>query len=549
MYFAEQEQERYSNLVISEAGKRLFPNGSKVAGVFHQKTVSHRIDSRYANENLEPGIRDSALKYLSEISSENPHAQKKKRYVVPNNLCDSNVSYLNFWFAFNNYPEKLKKLLISLGYDVAELIDIREDRPYTKADKPIYIGFEYGGKKDYLRPHQIEFNGDKRSYSTISDFYFRFRRTDGKIQTVIGEWKYTEDHRYSARKLKPTLKGKIEEYTSLFKNLNLPRNFDHYELAYDPFRQIARLQLLAYEMEKAREDHADEVSLLLVTPKANKNFNFDIISKQLGTLGTSVFEIWEKVAPKNRFKGVYLEDLFKLITTNECYPDHNWLNYQNDRYNLSELAKSQVPTTIVESGKMHDTVISSPKRYAVIADKYEVEQLQIELRDKFLENSDEKDLVGKLPITKWSVCQLNIEDGTDIWYLYNLHTDMPGSRKDRYWNILGSGKYTHWRHAELELNIPMESDKSMQAAFVEDDLGKRYLVHRGGFRGKKRMMTRSFFIERFNGKLIAAGEGRRLQNFAVIACLDDQGDKFISDVAAFLSEVKRIKNEFNSMIQ
>ncbi len=548
MYFAEQEQERYTHLLSSDLGKNLFPNGSKKAGIFHGKPVLHRIDSSHSNENLEPSIRDSALKYLSEISSENPHTQKKKRYVVTNNLCNSNVSYLNFWFAFNNAPDKLKKLLLLLGYDVAELIDIRNDRPHTKTSQQIFVGFEYGGRKDYLRSHLHELNGSTQPHSTYPDFYFRFRRTDGKIQTVIGEWKYTEDHRYSARKLKSRLKRKIEEYIPFFRNLNLPKNLDHYELAFDPFRQIARLQLLANEMEKAREGHADEVSLLLVTPKANKNFNFEIIPDQLGTLGTSVFEIWDKVAPRNRFKGVYLEDLFKLITTNECYPDHNWLNYQNERYNLSELASSKVTTNTVESVKTQEQVISTPTRYAVIANKFEVEQLQIELRDKFLENSDEKDLVGKLPITKWSVCQLNVEDGSDIWYLYNLHTDMPGSRKDRYWNILGSGEYTHWRHAELELNIPMESDKSMQAAFVEDDKGMRYLVHRGGFRGKKRMMTRLFFIERFNGKLIAAGEARKLQNFAVIACLDDEGDKFISDVAAFLSEVKRIKNEFNAMV-
>lgn len=549
MYFAEEEQKRYASLIKSDRGQRLFPNGYKQNGIFHDKVVSHRIDSRYSNENLEPSIREQAILYLSDISPKNPHAKSNKKYVVTNNLCNSNVAYINFWFAFNNAPDKLKTLLVSLGYDVAKMLDLRNDRSHIKFKKPIYVGFEYGGNRDYLRPHSVELNGSKQSHSTVSDFYFRFKRTDGKIQIVIGEWKYTEDQRYSARKLKPTLTNKIVEFTPLFKNLNLPTNLDQFELAFDPFRQIARLQLLAHEMEKAKEHGADEVSLLLITPRANKGFNFDIIPQGLGAIGKSVFEIWEKVAPKDRFKGVYLEDIFKSLSEDGSYPDQNWLGYQRERYNLDALAEIKVSTVGKNTERETKEVVEIPKRYAVIADRFEVEQLQIELRDKFLENSDEQDLVGKLPITQWSVCQLNVEDGNDIWYLYNLHTDMPGSRKDRYWNILGSGEYTHWKHAELELNIPMESDKSMQAAFVEDDQGKRYLVHRGGFRGKKRMMTRSFFTERFNGKHIAAGEGRRLQNFAVIACLDDQGDKFISDVAAFLSEVKRIKNEFNSMIQ
>ena len=546
MHFAEQEQERYINLVNSDLGRRLFPNGSKKAGIFHGKAVLHRIDSRHSYENLEPSIRDAAIKYLSKVYSENPHTQESSRYIVPNNLCNSNVAYLNFWFAFNNAPEKLKKLLITLGYDVEEMLDLRHDRPNLKAHKPIYVGFEYGGKKDYLRSHLLELNGNRQAHSTYSDFYFRFRRSDGKIQTVIGEWKYTEDQRYSGRKLKPTLKRKIADFTPYFRNLNLPRNLDQYELAFEPFSQIARLQLLAFEMEKAKEYNADEVSFLLVTPRANEGYNLDIIPKGLGTLGASVFEIWKKIAPENRFNGVYREDLFRLAVENECYPDQEWLNYQQDRYNLS-LVMTKHPAS-VESIHKKDELSSLPKRYAVISDLFEVGQLQIELRDKFLENSNEQDLVGKLPISKWSVCQLNVDEGNEVWYLYNLHTNMSGTRKDRYWNILGSGEYSHWRFAELELNIPMESDRTMQAAFVEDDQGKRYLVHRGGFRGKKRMMKRAFFMERFNGKIIAAGEGRRLQNFAVIACIDDQGQKFISDVVSFFNEVKRIKNEFNESV-
>ncbi len=540
MNFVEKEQERYVELLSSDLGKKLFPNGSKVAGSFHGRAVPYRLDARYSEENIEPSIRDAAIKYLAENST-------TQKYPVSDNLCNSNIAYINFWFGFNSAPDKLKKLLVSLGYDVVELLDLSNDKPNFSNRKPAYIGFEYGGMNDYLRKESLEVDGKPQPHSTIADFYFRFRRSDGKIQAVIGEWKYTENHHFSARELKPKLKRKIEKFTRFFINLNLPKNIDEYELAFDPFRQIARLQLLAHEMETAKEYGTDVVSLLLVTPKANISFNFDIIPKGLGSLGNSVFEIWEKIANKDRFKGVYLEELFNLVVKNNCPPSTNWMNYQIERYNLAELAASTIKTVSIQhEQKTGTTPPAHPSRYAVVNNEFEIEQLQMALRDKFLDNSDEKDLVGKLPIDQWSVCQLDVSGSEDVWYLYNLHVNMQGSRKDRYWNIFGSGEYTHWRHAELELNIPMSSDRSMQAAFAQDDQGAIYLVHRGGFRGKKRMMKRKFFMERFNGKIIAVGEGKKLQNFAVIACLDDPGEKFVSDVVTFFSEVKRIKEEFNS---
>lgn len=553
MYFAELEQARYAELLKSELGIELFPNGHRVAGFYRGKVRTYRIDPKYSDENLEPGIRKEAIDYLSKIDSEIPGSRGKRKYTVNNNLCHSNIAYLNFWFAFNRHPEKLKQLLISLGYPVEEMLNLRKDTQGTSQSKPIYVGFEWGGEKDYLRTHFFTLFDIPQFHSTICDFYFRFKRTDGKIQTVIGEWKYTEDLQFSARKLKPRLKEKIKEYKRFISHLNLPKNFDPDELAFDPFRQLMRLQILASEMEKVKEQKSDIVSLLMVTPRENRSINSDIIPQGLGSLGHSIFEIWEKIAKKDRFKGVYREDLFNLTIEKECYPNQDWLNYLVHRYNLVPYKTLPFITEVKnielveEKIMVEKTEIALSQRYAVVDNPIEIELIQTELRDKFLENSDEVDQVGKLPIDQWSVCQLDVSDNKDVWYLYNLHTDMPGTRKDRYWNILGSGEYEHWSLAEVELNIPLEGiDRQMQAAFVKDDEGKRYLVHRGGFRGKKTFMKRKFFIDRFNGNKIVAGEGKKLQEFAVIACLDGNGEKFIKDAVKFLNEVKRIKAEFNN---
>jgi hypothetical protein len=147
MYFVELEQARYAELLKSELGMELFPNGHRVAGVYRGKVRTYTIDPLYSDENLEPGIREDAINYLSKIDSERPRSRGKK-YVVTNNLCHSNIAYLNFWFAFNRHPEKLKKLLISLGYPVEEMLNLRKDIQGTTQSKPIYVGFEWGGEKD-----------------------------------------------------------------------------------------------------------------------------------------------------------------------------------------------------------------------------------------------------------------------------------------------------------------------------------------------------------------------------------------------------------------
>lgn len=67
MYFSELEQMRYAELLQSDLGKEIFPNGHKVAGVHRGKVRTYTIDPIYSYENLEPGIREDAINYLSKI--------------------------------------------------------------------------------------------------------------------------------------------------------------------------------------------------------------------------------------------------------------------------------------------------------------------------------------------------------------------------------------------------------------------------------------------------------------------------------------------------
>ena len=65
MYFAELEKARYAELLKSELGMELFPNGHRVAGYLHGREIPHRLDPTYSIENIEASIREDVIDFLS----------------------------------------------------------------------------------------------------------------------------------------------------------------------------------------------------------------------------------------------------------------------------------------------------------------------------------------------------------------------------------------------------------------------------------------------------------------------------------------------------
>ena len=93
-------------------------------------------------------------------------------------------------------------MLLGLGFDVAEMLAFDLDRARS-GENPAYVAFEWIGERNYLREGRggnvAEDDARTRGHHFTSlDFAFRFRRSDGLIQIVAGEWKHTE--RYTNEK-------------------------------------------------------------------------------------------------------------------------------------------------------------------------------------------------------------------------------------------------------------------------------------------------------------------------------------------------------------
>jgi len=201
------------------------------------------------------------------------------------------------------------------------------------------VAFEWIGVDNYLSegPRGRPVSAARRrrgTKATSADFVVRFRREDGCIQVVLGEWKYSETYKAKSVRISrwhtdraPVYRPHLEKpgcQIALDGELDLP------DLMYDPFDQMMRAQLLASEMERAREMDAYVVSYLHIAPRANGDLMKKITAPKLVDRGADVHEAWASLVKPGRFKAVYFEDLLPLVTQHA--PDAGWAEWMRVRY-------------------------------------------------------------------------------------------------------------------------------------------------------------------------------------------------------------------------
>ena len=288
------------------------------------------------SENLHDHVREGALRHF---------AKRKIRWHdgigggPSNHLCCSQVFCVNLWFPFGHAPEALGAVLRKLGYDAAEMLPFEADEMPSGEESP-YVAFEWIGRRNHLKEHfrgKVAENARRRQGQNFTslDFAFRFRRSDGLIQIVAGEWKYTE--RYSNGRCIRFSRSGIDRLEEIYASaLDAPHcqialNGQRREaLFFDPFYQLMRQQLLCSAMERYGEMGADVVSLLHIAPAANRELMRRVTSPELRQLGGNIHETWEALFKPGRFLGVNVEELIPLVCRNG--PDPGWAEYMTLRY-------------------------------------------------------------------------------------------------------------------------------------------------------------------------------------------------------------------------
>jgi len=334
--FRSKEKARYDQIK-----EKLFSEEARKNGTYNNITRPFCLANEYSYENLYQGIRDFAISYF--LTRGIPwHDGLKGRPLPSNHRCCSQSCCINFLFPLMKRPDLVKAVFSHYYPEIVDHLPITGDKPLADGTHP-FIAFEWIGTRDYLEEAKRKGRHRTRGANfTSADFAFRFKRKDGRIQIVLGEWKYTEEYGRSYKGSGRSGDVRKGNYINFFKDPKgtLSTNSDkdklYDSLFYEPFYQLMRLQLLAQEMEgyNDKEMDADIATVLHICPQTNREFRDRITSPYLAKTfpGKDTLEIWNNLVSEEKFKSISMEDLLDAIVHCSELSDSDWANYLQLRY-------------------------------------------------------------------------------------------------------------------------------------------------------------------------------------------------------------------------
>ena len=321
--FLVEEKDRY---VHYKANSPHLPEKARTLGVYKRKPRPFCLPEDLAEFNLFDGIREDAQTYFREFEIKWHDGRNRN---PSNHLCDSQVCCVNFLYSFSRHPEALVTLLKPLFPTIKAMIPLERDHGY--------VSHEWIGQKNYLG-EKIPRHGTRTRGAnfTSADAALMFLRKDGSKQFVLIEWKYTETYSTVNLRLSKSGTDRTAIYRHLFDREDFPLRMDKTNdfdaLFFEPFYQLMRQQLLANEMEKAKELGADVVSLLHIAAARNDQLN-RVTSPGLKHIGDSVTEVWRSLVRKpDRFQTASIENLFGDFEIDEHPEMQPWWDYAASRY-------------------------------------------------------------------------------------------------------------------------------------------------------------------------------------------------------------------------
>jgi hypothetical protein len=332
--FRDREKEKYSDPQFKQA---LFSKDAQARGTYRGHEHEFCLADGRSAENLHQSLRNEAIGYFSSRNIQ-WHDGKESRMLPSNHLCCSQSCCVNFLFPMQSNDKLLANVFKGIYPEIGTPLPMVEDSISAKGAHP-YVSFEWIGLRDYLAETRRKPGKRTRgAHYTSADFAFRFRRTDARIQIVLGEWKYTE---YYSHQDKGRNQARQDNYNEAFwrsPGVFICKDQELYRgLFFEPFYQLMRLQLLAQEMEANHEMDADLVTVLHVHPLANREFAERVTSKYLSDRfpGQGVMDTWKQLVDRTRFATVSVEHLLQLIAKARSMADPTWVRYLQTRYSFA----------------------------------------------------------------------------------------------------------------------------------------------------------------------------------------------------------------------
>jgi hypothetical protein len=178
--FLEGEKQKQAKF---KASSSYFSDSARSEGIYKGQPRTFCLPVEFAEQNLLPEIRESALAHFAKYHIKWHDGQNGK---PSNHLCSSQVCCVNFLFPFADKPEALAQVLRPIFPEIEKMLPVENER---------YVSFEWIGEKNYLG-EKISRNGQRTRGAnfTSADAIVMLKRQDKKRQIVLIEWKYTESY-------------------------------------------------------------------------------------------------------------------------------------------------------------------------------------------------------------------------------------------------------------------------------------------------------------------------------------------------------------------
>lgn len=292
------------------------------------KGSAYRLAPHRLEFNLAPSIRAVAPAYFNE--------KRITWHIHASHGLSSQVCCLNFLMPLATRPDVLSRVIAnSLGIEPPEVLEIERG----PKGEHWFIGFEWIGERDYLNEGGATSSRTRGANATSSDAILRFRHA-GRIETLLVEWKYTET--YGAPIPNKAREGaahtpneiRTARYRELMFAPNGPIRDDLSlkleDFFWEPFYQLMRQQMLAFQMEKAYEAGTERVRVLHISPAGNQRLHA-VTSKALNRFGADAFAVFAKtLVNPSAFVGKTIEQVFGPLIAE--MPDDPWAAYLTGRY-------------------------------------------------------------------------------------------------------------------------------------------------------------------------------------------------------------------------
>jgi hypothetical protein len=279
-----------------------------------------RLHPQHVALNLWPGLHDRAAAAFAEepVIQWHQHA---------NHGLSSQACCVNFLMPMAHKPEVLSRWIGHvLGIRTPEMLPVER-----RAGEDWYVAFEWIGDKDYLKEGGENDSRKRGANATASDAAVKFR-ADGDTHLLLIEWKYTEEYRN--HKLSEDRRGTREKrYRDIAFQPNGPIRSDlglHLrDFFYEPFYQMLRQQMLAWQVEYDPASGIDRAQVLHLSPAGNRELHH-VTSPRLRKFGDDAFAAFAAVlADPNDFVGGTIEEAFAPLAR---WPQAEWFPWLEARY-------------------------------------------------------------------------------------------------------------------------------------------------------------------------------------------------------------------------